>query len=164
MFNNRIDLCDELTGFFDEDRNMYMVSIPWLGRKVVFWLSSSDYASEDDIAGLKKAFEVVYRDRDAMLAKGKKYIRERLLPYIASHESDNEYLSYPEVSVDDFDADYWLTDVYVMGGFGMDSVQFNFNPEDDDERYSEISINMFLDDDDIEYFAGLNQVADDVID
>lgn len=154
MINNRIELCDGLTGFFDEIRNMYVVKVPWLGRKVDFWLSSSDYESEENIEGLKKAFEVVYNGRDNYLAKGKSSIREKLLPYIASYEPEDEILSYPKVSIDDFDADYWLTDVYVQGGFGMDSVQFNFNPEDDEDRFDEISVEIYLDDNSVCYNAG----------
>ena len=164
MIDSRIELCDGLIGFFDEFRNMYVVKVPWLGRKVEFWLSSSDYESEEDIEGLKKAFEIVYTGRDEFLSKGKNCIREKLLPYLASCDPEDDYVSYPRVSVDDFDANYWLTDVFVFGGFGMDSVQFNFNPEDDDERSDEIGVNIYLDSYQVEYYAGSNPIADDEID
>ena len=154
MINNRIELCDGLIGFFDEFRNMYVVKVPLLGRKIEFWLSSSDYESEEDIEGVGKAFEIVYNGRDEFLSNGKNCIREKLLPYLASCDPDDDYGSYPKVSVDDFDADYWLTDVYVLGGCGMDSVRFNFNPEEDEERFNEISVEIYLDDNSVCYNAG----------
>ncbi|MBR5973562.1 MAG: hypothetical protein IK020_00090 [Clostridiales bacterium] len=164
MFNNRTELCDNLVGYFNEERNMYEVQVPWLGRKVVFWLSSGDYDDDHEMDCLKKAFETVYNRRDDFLTMAKTNIREKLLPYIASHEPSDSFLPYPKVSVDDFDADYWLTDVYVLGdSCDMDEVQFNFNPEDDEERFSEISALISLHSGRIDYFVGYVLVNEDSI-
>ena len=155
MIKERIELCDGLEACFDTERNLYKVVINWLNRDIDIWLSTSNYHDENEVAGMIASFEKFYNDKENLLARGQNDIKENLLPYIAEHESPEELLPYPKVLPDDFDADYWLTDAYVIGGIDQYiDVQLNFNRYDDEDRFEELSILRTLNNNSVEYLAG----------
>lgn len=161
MFRNKIELCDNLTAIFNEDRNMYLVKISWLGREIPVYLSTGFYDEDDEVEGLIKAFELFYEKKSELLKKSQNDIKELLLPYIATHEPKEGYLSFPKVTLDDFDAEYWLIEVAVLGGSDLDSdVDFYFDKLDNKEASDEmLSVYRNIDGDYLDFYAGLANVT-----
>lgn len=144
MSENRIALCNGFTAYFNEDENAYLCQVPWLGREITVRLSGCDY-DDNEIADLKRVFERFWTDRDSLLKKSQVDIKKKLLPLIKEKKKTEKYCSFPDLSEDDFDADYWLTLVQIFPGPSGDEVHFFFNQYDDKEHYNEIYIERELD-------------------
>ena len=139
MINRRLELCDGIVASFDDEKNVYICNVAWLGRDIEIWLSASDY-NDNEIKSLKLTFEKFWNERQSLLAASQNDIKERVIPYIAKKRDSNEYSLFSEVSADDFDADYWLTSVYIVSDLDGDygEVQMNFykdGNEDNDENF-----------------------------
>lgn len=155
MFNNRLEMYGGFVAWFDEEKNVYVFNVPWLGRDIEVWLSSGDYEEDTEIEVLKKSFEEFWTNKEKYLNLAQNDIKETLLPYIATHDSGMAFLPYPKVSEDDFDAEYWLTSVYVVADSRMRELRFNFNKDDDDRHDGELSVTRDVDSGYLSFDAGL---------
>ena len=102
MFNRRLELCDGIVASFDDEKNVYICNVAWLGRDIEIWLSASDY-DEYEIKSLKITFEKFWNERADLLKASQNDIREKVIPYIASKRAAKKYSTFPDVSVDDFE-------------------------------------------------------------
>ena len=154
MIKDQIEVYGGFKAWFDEEKNVYIVNVPWLGRDIEVWLSNGDYEDDNEIEILKKTFEEFWTDKEKYLSLAQSDIKEKLLPYVATHDSGSEFLPYPKASVDDFDADYWLTSVYIIAdSFGRE-LQFNFHKEDDKYHDQGFSVRRDLDNSHLSFDAG----------
>ena len=162
MVKSSVELCDGIVAKYNEERTMYEAKVKWLGRDIELWLSSDPSESEEELEFTVKTFERFWTEKEKYLMMGQVDIKEKLLPYIASHKSLTGIIPYPEVSSDDFDAEYWLTSIYIIAleGFYTD-LQLNFNKEDDEFGDGELSIKRDLDTGHIEYTAAFEPITID---
>jgi len=160
MINDQIEVYDGFKALFDEEKNVYIFKAPWLGRDIEIWLSSGAYEDEEDMKCLLEKFEQFWTQKETYLSKGQIDIKEKLLPYIATHENPIGF-PYPKVSADDFDADYWLTSVYIIADkYGADA-QLNFNKEDDYLGDDQLSVVQDMNGDYVSFQAAFDTITVD---
>ena len=158
MIRNTIELNDGFKATFDAEQNVYKLKVPWLGREIEIWLSAGDYEDEEELDCLTRAFERFWTEKKELLRMAQDDIRDELIPYISEHESTIKFLPYPEVTRDDFDAEYWLMSVYIIAMSDSDNdVKFNFNKEDENPG-KELSVTRGMESGYISFDAGLNPV------
>lgn len=159
MVRRTIELINGFKATFNEEQNVYELKVPWLGREIDIWLSSGYYEDAAEMDCLAKAFERFWNEKQDLLRMAQDDIKDKLIPYISEHESPMKFLPYPKVTRDDFDAEYWLTSVYIVAMTDTyNDVQFNFNKFDDENHYEELSVNRDVYSGYISFDAGLNPV------
>ena len=152
MINERIELCDGNVAFYDEDEDLYVCRLAWLGREIKVRLYSDEGSTEAEIEAIKKAFEKFYTNKKDFLSTCQNDIVEKLLPYMAETYSPSNFLSAPPISEDDFYADYSLSEVYISTLEGEKDIQLTFSAENGDI----ICVRRDLDNGNIlEFFNGL---------
>ena len=162
MIENKIEVYGGFVATFDEERYTYKFFVPWLSRNIEVWLSSGDLEDEKEMDHLKKTFERFWVDKDKYLKMGQDDIKSKLIPYISTHKSDIPHLNYPKVSPDDFDAEYWLTSVYISAMTdSYTDVQLNFNKEDDELNLDELSVRRDINTGYLEFYAAFNPITID---
>ena len=129
---DRIELCDGTIAYLDED-GVYSCKISWLGREIKIRLYSCEGNDETEIETIKKSYERFFSNRNDYLKMCQSDIVDTLLPFLSNNESPNEYLPYPDIAVDDFYADYWLSEVYIETGDLGNEMQVTFSKENDED-------------------------------
>lgn len=164
MFENRIDLCDGITASFSSENNVYICFVPWLSRKIEIWLSAGDYDDPGEIDSLKCSFEKFWNDRTNYLTLCQNDIKDRLLPYIYEKKKSGKRPYYPDVSADDFDADYWLTSVYILSSFDGDlgEIQMNFYKEGNEENSESFFVSRDFDGVNVSFYVDMDMVTDNI--
>ena len=163
MINRRLELCDGIVASFDDEKNVYICNVAWLGREIEIWLSAGDY-DDDEIKSLKLTFEKFWNERSSLLTASQNDIKERVIPYIAKERASNEYSFFSDVSADDFDADYWLTSVYIVGDLEGDygEVQLNFFKDGDEDNGENFSVSRDLRSGFLTFYADYFMISDDI--
>ena len=138
MFKNKLELCNGIVASFNEKQNVYICYVPWLGRDIEIWLSAGDYEDDIEVCSLVKTFEKFWNDKVQLLTASQVDIKERVIPYMVKKNASLVIPWYKEVTADDFDADYWLTSVYVISdvGGGIGEIQMNFYKDGDEDNDS----------------------------
>ena len=135
----------------------------WLGREIEIWLSASDY-DDYEIKSLKITFEKFWNERQSLLAASQNDIKERVIPYIAKKRASIEYSLFSEVSADDFDADYWLTSVYIVSDLDGDygEVQMNFYKDGNEDNYENFLVSRDLISGYLTFYVDSFPISDDI--
>jgi len=154
MSTNKIDLCNDVTAYLTEDGHMFKCNISWLSRSIEVSLSSGDYGDEKVIEGMKRTFERFWTDKESYLDDAKSAIKARLLPYIATHDSRDPDVPYPEVSEEIFEAEYWLDSIMVVFDDDASFVQMNFDRNGGDKHYDEFCALVNIDREFVTFFVG----------
>ena len=155
----RIELCDGIIAYPEDEGDVYSCKTPWLGREIKIRLYSSEETVDDMIETIKKAYESFLANRDKYLKMCQSDIVDKLLPFLSENESSCEYLPYPELSEDDFYADYWLSEVYIATGDLGNEMQFTFSSENEEDM---LCVHRDLDNDTIlDFFDGGNVIYPD---
>ncbi|MCQ2502936.1 MAG: hypothetical protein MJ084_04255 [Saccharofermentans sp.] len=139
MFNQRLDLCDGIVASFNEEQNVFICYVHWLGRDIEIWLSAGDYNDDIEINSLVKTFEKFWNEKSQLLKASQNDVKEKIIPYVVKKNASSKTPWYPEVTVDDFDAEFWLTSVYVLcevdGGIGEIQMNFYRNGDEDNDSF-----------------------------
>ncbi len=155
---DRIELGDGIIAILGEN-DIFSCIIAWLGREITVELYACEVDSNEGVESIKRAFDKFWNNKSVFLKQYQNDIIEKLLPYIAENESPASFLPYPKVTEEDFYADYWLSNIYIMTNEGFDEMQFFFNKTDGSEEDNCLSVNRYLDNGDIVSFtAGLNDI------
>ena len=164
MINERIELCDGISAAFNYDNNVYICYVAWLGRDIEIWLSAGDYEDSAEIDSLRKSFEKFWTERSSFLTASQNDIKEKVIPYIANKRAADKHSTLPEVSVDDFDADYWLTSVYICSGFEeeLGEIQMNFYKDGDEDSYECFWVSRDLSNGDLTFYVDCDMITDDI--
>ena len=164
MFNKRLELCEGIVATFNVEHNVYICYVPWLGRDIEIWLSAGDYDDDTEINSLKKTFEKVWIERNQFLATSQADIKEKLLPYIAKKNSSSKEHIYPNVTADDFDADYWLTSIYFIAGFegGYGEIQMNFYKDANEDNFDCFYISRDLETGYLTFYVDTDIITDEI--
>ncbi|MBR4994098.1 MAG: hypothetical protein IKY04_07585 [Lachnospiraceae bacterium] len=164
MFTEKIELCDGIVAIFNEERNVYICCAAWLGRDIEICLSAGDYDDESEMDNLKRTFEKFWNERADLLKASQNDIREKVIPYIASKRAAKKYSTFPDVSVDDFDADYWLTSVYVLSGFDEDfgEIQMNFYKNANEDIFDCFFVSRDLNNGYLTFYVDGEIITDDI--
>lgn len=161
MFRNSLDLCNGFVASFNEERNVYICYVHWLGRDIEIWLSAGDYEDDIEVSSLVKTFEKFWNEKGQLLTACQNDIKERVIPYVARKNASSKVTWYPEVTADDFDADYWLTSVYVLceidGGIG--EIQMNFY-KDGDEDNDSFFVSRDLESGFLTFYVNMDMITD----
>lgn len=160
MFSDRITLCDGIVASFSDEHNVYICYVPWLGRDIEVWLSAGEYNDESEIDSLKKTFEKFWSEKNKYLSAGQNDIKEKLIPYIAKKRSTDKKCYYRDISADDFDAEYWLTSIYIVSGIdGLGEVQLNFYKDGDEDSYECVFIGRDLESGYLSFYIDLDMIT-----
>lgn len=164
MFNSRLELCDGIVASFNEEKNVYICHVAWLGREIEIWLSSGDYSDVSEINSLKMTFEKFWNEKVDFLTISQSDIKERLIPYIAKKRASDKKSLYREVSEDDFDAEYWLTSVYIIGTIdeAYGEVQMNFYKNGDEDLFESFFVSRDIDSGYVTFYFDYDIIADEI--
>ena len=164
--SNRSDLalCNGIVASFSEDKNVFICFIPWLGRKIEIWLSSGDYDDASELNNLKLSFEKFWNEKESLLSASQNDIKTRLIPYINHKRETDKKSLYREVSEDDFDADYWLTSVYICSGYEDEpgEIQMNFYKDGNEDCYECFFVSRDLSSDFLTFYFDFDMITDDI--
>ena len=157
-------LCNDIVASFDNEKNVFICFIPWLGRKIEIWLSSGDYDDESELNNLKLSFEKFWNEKESLLLASQNDIKTRLIPYIRHKRETDKKSLYREVSEDDFDADYWLTSVYICSGYEDEpgEIQMNFYKDGDEDCYECFFVSRDLSSDFLTFYFDFHMITDDI--
>lgn len=126
---DRIELCEGIIAYPEDEGDVYSCKIPWLGREIEIRLYSSEETVDAVIETIKQAYESFMANKDNYLKMCQSDIVDKLLPFLSENESPCEYMPYPKITEDDFYADYWLSEVYIATGDLGNDMQFTFSSE-----------------------------------
>ena len=161
MANDRIELTNGFVAYLGEGE-VYSCKVPWLGREIKVGIYSTDEDSETSVESIKKAFENFWADKNSILKVAQNDIVEKYIPYVAEHKNPDAMFPYLKISEDDFYADYWLTEIYMVTGEYGSEMQITFESEDGENS---ISVHRDLDSGSIiEFFDGLNEIYSEDMD
>ena len=164
MNSNRLELCDGIVASFNEEHNVFICYVPWLGRDIEIWLSAGDYDDVEELDNLKRTFEKFWNDKSSLLTESQNDIKEKVIPYIAKKRVTDKNSFLPDVSADDFDADYWLTSVYIVSGFEDDlgEVQMNFYKNGDEDSDENFMVNRDLTSGYLTFYVDYDLISEDI--
>ena len=164
MYNERIELCNGISAVFNYEKDVYICRLAWLGRDIEVWLSSGDYEDEPEIENLKLTFEKFWNEKGSLLTASQNDIREKVIPYIHRERATNKYSVFPDVSADDFDADYWLTSVFICSGFEEDlgEVQLNFYKDCDEDSGESFFVSHDLSSGNVTFYVDCDMITDNI--
>lgn len=149
--DNKLELCDGMVAFYDREHDSYICNVKWLGREIEVMIYSCEASIEARIETTKKAFENFIANKNDYLKMCQDDVINKLIPY-----EDNKEDAELKISVDDFYADYSLSDVYLMTGDGYEEMQLTFRSENDGDV---ICVHRDLDSGNImEFFDGYREV------
>lgn len=157
-------LCNDIVASFDNEKNAFICFIPWLGRKIEIWLSSGDYDDESELKNLKLTFEKFWNEKESLLSASQNDIKTRLIPCIRNKRKNDKKSLYREVSEDDFDADYWLTSVYICSGYEDEpgEIQMNFYKDGNEDCYECFFLSRDLSSDFLTFYFDFDMITDDI--
>ncbi|MBR6404270.1 MAG: hypothetical protein IKS48_12885 [Eubacterium sp.] len=163
MFNDRLELCNGIVASFNDERNVYICYVPWLGRDIEVWLSAGDYEDDIEIRSLEKTFEKFWNDKSQLLTASQVDIKEKVIPYIVKKNASLKIPRYKEITADDFDADYWLTSIYVLCdvGGGIGEIQMNFY-KDGDEDNDSFFVSRDLESGFLTFYVDMDMITDEI--
>ena len=162
--SNSLELCDGIVASFSEEHNVFICYVSWLDRDIEIWLSAGDYDDVEEIDNLKRTFEKFWNDKSSLLAESRNDIKEKVIPYIARKKVADKYSLLPDVSSDDFDADYCLTSVYIASGFEDDlgEVQMNFYKNGNEDSDANFMVNRDLTSGYLSFYVDYDLITDDI--
>ena len=160
MTSDRIELRDGIIAYLDEGE-VYSCNVHWLGREIKIRLYSSEDTVEAVIETIKKAFDSFWDNRDNYLKMFQSDIIDTLLPFFSENKSPDKYLPYPNITEDDFYADYWLSEVYIGTGDLGNDMQVTFSSENGEDM---LCVHRDLDNGTIlDFFDGGNVIYPDAM-